>query len=261
MRRTMTALAGLAVFAYLGMCVLLFVFQRSLIYLPGSYAPAGDAPVMALPVPGGNILVTVQRKDGPRAVLYFGGNAEFVPYSLPGLAGAFPDRSLYLAHYRGYAGSSGSPSERAFFADALALFDAVHGEHPRITVVGRSIGSGVAAYLAAMRPVERLVLVTPFDSLAAVAARHYPVFPVRLLLRDRFDSFRYAPQVTAPTLLIAAEDDEVVPRSSTEALLASFRPGLASMVVLPGTSHNTIDLNPRYRVLLGSDTRFDGRPE
>jgi pimeloyl-ACP methyl ester carboxylesterase len=246
MFRPMITAAALAVLIYAAVCAALFVFQRSLIYLPQPFPAEALSRAMRLPVEGGEVLVTVRAHSGPKALIYFGGNAEAVPYSLPELAEAFPDRALYLAHYRGYGGSSGSPSEAALFADALALYDTVRRTHQDIAVMGRSLGSAVATYLAGSRPVSRLVLVTPFAGMAEVAARHYPFFPVRLLLRDRFDSASYAPRVDAPTLMLVAGDDEVVPRESALRLHAAFRPGLADLRVIAGAGHNTISLDPEY---------------
>jgi pimeloyl-ACP methyl ester carboxylesterase len=172
---------------------------------------------------------------------------------MPDFSQAFPDHAIYLLHYRGYGGSSGKPSQDAIFSDALALFDQVHAAHPDITVIGRSLGSGVAVYLASRRPVARLVLVTPFDSVEDIAKRQFPFIPVRWILRDTFESWRYAPSVTAPTLIVAAERDEVIPRESTELLRSRFQIGVVSFVVLPGAGHNTISYSPRYlRLLNGS---------
>ena len=117
-------------------------------------------------------------------------------------------------------------------------------------LVGRSLGSGVAAYVASRRPVSRLVLVTPFESLAAVGARHYPALLVRWLLSDRFDSAEYAAAITAPTFLLAAADDDIIPPAHAEALLRAFRPGIATLQVLNGVGHNTIQLSPAYVGLL-----------
>ena len=240
--------------AYGALCGLLFLRQRSLLYFPQPRAADAPGELLALPITGGppeaRVLVTVRRRPGPKALLYFGGNAEDVAGQLPLLAAAFPEHSLYLQHYRGYGGSSGQPSERALFADALALFDRVRPDHGQIAVVGRSLGSAVAVHLAAHRPVDRLVLVTPFDSIEAVAARHYPLVPVGLLLQDKYRSDRAAPRVGAPTLLIAAERDEVIPRANTDALLSSFRPGVASLVVLPVDGHNAVEGFPGYLPLL-----------
>jgi pimeloyl-ACP methyl ester carboxylesterase len=130
--------------------------------------------------------------------------------------------------------------------DALLLFDRVHAEHPNIIVMGRSLGGGMAVRLASQRPVIRLVLVTPFESLAGVAASLYPYFPVRWLLRDTYDSGSYAPRIAAPTLIIAAELDEVIPRWSTEQLYARFPKGAATMTVIPGGGHNTLSDSPLY---------------
>lgn len=250
MWRTVLSVVGVVALVYLGLCVALFVWQRSLIYFPHPRSTQTTAGTIRLPVDGAELLVTVRERDGPDALLYFGGNAEDVAYSLPDLAAAFPAHALYLLHYRGYGGSSGTPSEAALFADALALFDRIRSQHGKVVVVGRSLGSGVAVHLASLRPVERLILVTPYDSILDLAVGQFPLFPVRWLLRDKFESWKYAPQVTAPTLLLAAEHDEVIPRASTQALWARFRPGLARLEVIGGTGHNSISDSPEYIALL-----------
>lgn len=243
MRSALISLAAFAGLAYVALCAALFFFQRSLLYYPH---PASSEPRMELPVDGAVLRVLARPQAGAKALLYFGGNGEDVSYNLPGLAAAFPDHALYLLHYRGYGGSTGAPSEAALFADAAALFDKVRAQHQEVAVVGRSLGSGVATWLASRRPVARLVLVSPYNSIQELAAGLYPWVPVRWLLHDKYESWRYAPQVTAPTLLIAAERDDVVPRASTDALLPRFRTGLATFRVLPGTDHNSIAGHPDY---------------
>ena len=244
--RTAAWLLGLALLAYAGICAALFVFQRSLLYFPQPAALAAPASLLTLQRPDALLQVSVRPHGGPKALIYFGGNAEDVSLSLPALAQAFPDRALYLLHYRGYGGSSGQPTEEHLHGDALALFDQVRASHPDIAVVGRSLGSGVAVSLASQRPVARLALVTPYDSIAHIAAAQFRYFPVRWLLLDRFESWRHAPAIRVPTLLIAAGHDEVIPRASTERLLASFGPGVASLVVLAGTGHNTVSSSAGY---------------
>jgi pimeloyl-ACP methyl ester carboxylesterase len=123
-------------------------------------------------------------------------------------------------------------------------------QHAEVTVIGRSLGSGVALHLASLRPVARLVLVTPYDSMVELGARHYPMFPIRWIMRDRFESWRYAPLVTAPTTLITAENDGIIPRSSSNLLLTRFTPGVARQVVVAGAGHNTISDDPSYGRLL-----------
>ena len=251
--RGLIVIAALIVFAYALVCVALYVFQRSLIYFPQpASALAPGTTTLALALDGQRVLVTVRPHAGRAAVLYFGGNAEDVSVSLPELTAAFPDQAIYLLHYRGYGGSSGKPSEKALVADALALAEQVRAQHPDLTVIGRSLGSGVAVQVASARPVARLVLVTPYDSVQGLAAQQFPYVPVRWLLIDTFESSRHAPQVTVPTLLIAAEHDEVIPRASTDALFARFRPGVATLRVIAQTGHNTISASPEYIALLAA---------
>jgi pimeloyl-ACP methyl ester carboxylesterase len=239
-----------AVVLYAALCGALYVFQRSLIYFPQPRFNEDGTTLMTLHVGARTTLVSTRPTTGPDALIYFGGNAEDVSLSMPDFTRAFPNSAIYLLHYPGYGGSSGKPSEAAIFADALALFDQVHAEHQSIVVIGRSLGSGVAVRVASVRPVARLVLVTPYDSLQNVAAHHYPYFPVRWVLRDKFESCRYAPQVVAPTRIIVAEKDEIIPRASTDRLRTCFGNGSVSYVVVAGADHNTISDSPDYLSLL-----------
>lgn len=237
---------GMALLLYIGACAVLFVFQRSLIYFPQPRSLGGPDTMFVLPVPGADLVISTRPHAGPKALIYFGGNAEDVSDSLPSFSSAFPDHAVYMLHYRGYGGSSGTPSEEVLHEDARALFDKVLLDHPEIAVVGRSLGSGVAIRLASQRPASRLVLVTPYDSLQEIAAKQFPYLPVRWLLTDKFESWRHAPAIRVPTLLLAAEHDEVIPRASTERLNAAFAPGVASLVIIRGVGHNTISNTAQY---------------
>jgi len=253
MPRAILIIAAIGAIAYVGLCVALFLAQRSFIYYPQPRSPTDDSPTLTLNLDGERVQVSTRLAPGPNAVIYFGGNAEEVSHSLPALAAAFPERSLYALNYRGYGGSTGKPSEATLIADALALFDHVHADHPRIIVIGRSLGSGVAVHIASLRPAESLVLVTPYDSLAELAASQFRFFPVRWLLIDKFESWRYAPKITAPTRLIAAQDDEVIPLASTQSLFEHFPKTSATLTVVPGAGHNTISESPDYvRFLRGT---------
>ena len=250
--RWLAVVAGVAVLLYGLACAGLFVFQRSLLYAP---QPARlDVPSLRLPVAGAELQVSVRLLANAPALLYFGGNAEDVSGTWAELAGQFPDRSLYLMHYRGYGHSTGSPTEAALHADAQALYqhvrDVMGGENPDIAVMGRSLGSGVAVRLAAENRVSQLLLVTPYDSIAAVAAGHFPWFPVRRLMRDVFDSAALAPRITSPTTVITAEHDEVIPRERTDALVKRFAPGVAREVVIPGSGHNSVSAGQAFRQAL-----------
>jgi pimeloyl-ACP methyl ester carboxylesterase len=246
--RAMLTMAVVAALAYLGLCVLMFAAQRQLLFFP---TPATGEPAQRLPRgDGGHILFAERARPGEHAVLYLGGNAEDPTAAVRMLAQAFPDHAVYGLHYRGYAGSAGEPSEVALREDAAAWFAHLQQRHPRITLIGRSLGTAVAVRLAAGQAVERLVLVTPYDSIVAVAAGHYPWLPARWLVRDRFEAWKDAARVHAPTLLLLAEHDSVIPPAHGHALHRHFKPGIAQLHTLAGTDHNSIAAHPDYLRLL-----------
>jgi fermentation-respiration switch protein FrsA (DUF1100 family) len=251
---TLATLVVAVALAYAALCAFIYATQRSMIYFPTAEAsPAGARPLEVrsqgetLRVWAGGVGLD---DAGTAALIYFGGNADDVAVHLPAFVAAWPRRALYLVNYRGYGGSTGTPSEAALGVDAAAVYDAVRRRHhgAPIAVIGRSLGSGVAVQLAAARPVDRLVLVTPFDSLVEVARTHFRWLPVHALLRDRFDSAARvrAGEVDAPTLIVIAGDDEVVPAARGEALAAAFPPGQLVVERIEGATHNTVDSFPRY---------------
>jgi uncharacterized protein len=230
---------------YAGLCLLVFLTQRSQIYYPVGESAAPGAKPMLFASGGAQIKVWTVERPGPAALLYFGGNAEDVGASIGRFAGRLPRHSLYFVNYRGYGGSTGRPSEDALVADAIALYDQLRATHAEISVVGRSLGSGVAVQLASARDVRRLALVTPFDSLVNVARVHFRWLPVGLLMLDRFDSAGGAPAIAADVLVVIAEADEIIPRGRSDALIEGFR-SRPRIVVLEGARHNDIDQDPRY---------------
>jgi pimeloyl-ACP methyl ester carboxylesterase len=239
-------IAPLAVYATA--CAMLYATQRQHIYKP---KPRGNllVPTMPLPRHDGDVLVSMRLHEGPKAIVYFGGNSEDVSHSVPLIAEAFPDTAVYALHYRGYGGSAGRPTEADLVADAIALFDTVQRRHPDVVVIGRSLGTGIAIQVAARRHSRHLVLVTPYDSIAEVAAGRYPAFPVHWIVQDRYESWRVAPHIRVPTLVIAAEFDQTIPMRHTQRLLQHFAPGIARFVLLPGEGHS-FGLTPEFLAAL-----------
>jgi hypothetical protein len=245
--KTIAAIAALLAILYALACAWLAWRQRDLIYYPQlTRVPVsetdfaldrGDATLRGWRVNPG-------RRD---AIVYFGGNAESIESMAPRLAAWFPEHTSYLLAYRGYGASDGRPSEAALTSDAVALYDAVRRAHPegRIALIGRSLGSGVAAHVAARRPVDALVLITPFDSLASVAQAHMRWLPVRWLMRDRFEAVRDLAGYRGPVLVIRAGQDEIVPAASTQALVDAL-PVRPAVVDLSEAGHNTVDGDPRF---------------
>ena len=232
---------------YLTACAGLYFSQRALLYHPQPSLEIYRAlPKLKLAVKDAELSVSIRPHKGADALIFFGGNAENVAWSMPLFSSLFPDYAIYLPDYRGYGDSTGKPSEEALHNDALSLFDKVYAQHSNVVVVGRSLGSGVAVRLASQRPVARLMLVTPYDSILNVAQSRFPWFPIQWLLIDKFESWRYAPKISVPTLLVAAENDEVISYASTENLFHSFGKNVASLKMVAGTNHVNIFDKPSF---------------
>ena len=193
----------------------------------------------------------VRNHDGASlapALIYFGGNAEEVS-GIALQAREFCGVSLALFNYRGYGRSDGHPSESALFSDALAIYDLVAArpavDRKRIVAFGRSLGSGVATYLASQRPLAAVVLVTPYDSMTAVARAKYPFVLADLLLKHPFDSISRARSIDAPLLALIAGADTIIPPVHAKRLAAAWR-GPVTSIVIEGAGHNDVDSDPRY---------------
>ena len=228
--------------AYAGLCAWMYAVQRQLVYFPQFTHADAATTDFALERDGVVLRGWVANPGRARAVVYFGGNGESVQDNRPLFERWLPGHSVYLVAYRGYGASDGQPSQPALLADALAIFDHVQRAHPRhpVSLVGRSLGSGVASHVASQRPIGRLALVTPFDSLAAVAQAHYPWLPVRWLLRERYDSVAALAGYRGPVLVVRAGRDEVVPSANTDRLVAAL-PRPPQVVAMPQAGHNTLD--------------------
>jgi pimeloyl-ACP methyl ester carboxylesterase len=256
MRGLLIAIATIAALVYAGLCVFLYAQQRQLIYYGWTTAADAADTDFALRRPDATLRGWVVNPGKPDPILYFGGNAERVEANREEFVRLFPERSVYLLAYRGYGASEGEPSEAALVADAAALYDHLRAKHPRqrIAAIGRSLGSGVAAQLAARRPLERLALITPFDSMTATAQGHYPLFPVDWLLRERYDSAGALREFAQPLLILHGGRDEVVPETRTQALIAAL-PARPQVLRFDTADHNDIGAFPQYADALSAFMR------
>lgn len=245
MTNLLTWVASIAVIAYTGLGVLLYIGQRNLLYFP---APENDlVHENSVRWTSGSETIKIWRVGaGTNALLYFGGNAEDVAFNIPEFKQFFPDHTLYLVNYRGFGGSTGKPTEAGLYEDALNVYDRVNENHENISVMGRSLGSAVAVHLASKRDVKQLVLVTPFDSMLNMAKGMYPLYPVSLLLKDRFDSIGKIGEIGASILVLVAGQDGIIPRERTDSLIDAIPAGQIYVQVVENASHNTIQSSTDY---------------
>jgi hypothetical protein len=228
----------------------MFEFQSHLIFPTHAVPSAGpwpkDAERLSLKAAGGQELAGIhipadEPSEDRTLILGFGGNAWNAQDVAEYLHELFPDEDVATFHYRGYAPSQGSPSSEALIADAPLVYDlAVERLKPkRVIAIGFSIGSGIAARLAAVRRLDGLILVTPFDSLKAVAQSMYPWLPIGPFFEHEIDAASALEALDVPVAIIAAEHDEIVPGERTDALRKRVRT-LALDHTIPRSGHNDI---------------------
>jgi pimeloyl-ACP methyl ester carboxylesterase len=242
-RKILLGLVGLGIGLYCGLCAYLFAIQRSLIYYPrpATAAPAGYAP-LAVDVPGIGVLQDwrLPAQPGKPTVIFFHGNGDVTTsFSEFGMRLHAHGWGVVLAGYPGYSGNPGQPTESNLMAAARATIAAARAN--RVIVWGHSLGSGVAARMAAEGRAQGLVLEAPYTSLPNVAAMVYPYIPVHLLMRDRFDTQSLTGRIKMPVLIFHSIDDAQIPFSMGDQLASTLH---ACLVKMQGAGHypQTVDL-------------------
>ena len=256
--RKVAGIAGIASVLWVGFTAAIAASQRRLVFNPTIKRE------VASPRSSGHRtrLVTLRAADGTRlsgwlmkpavvgphpAVVYFGGRSEEVSWVARDAGKLFPGMTVLAVNYRGYGDSQGDPAENHMVEDGCMLFDWLaarsHVDPSRVAVVGRSLGSGVAVQVAMQRPVHSVVLITPYDSILAIAQRRFRAVPVSFVLRHRFESIKYAAELKAPTYVVRAASDDVVPHSHTD-LLVSKLGKLHLDEIIPDSDHLNIPYLP-----------------
>jgi len=240
---------GLIVSVYVLIGACLFMFQRDFVYFPTEETPHAYQ-TEKLSINEESINVVVVNSEMSDAILYFGGNGETVANMAPDFAKTFPNHTVYLVNYRGYGGSSGIPTENNLYTDASAIYDLVTIRHKNLSVIGRSLGTGVATYLASTKVIHKLVLVTPFDSAEHIAQDQYPFYPISILFLDKYNSFDRVDKIKSPTLIILAEKDLEIPAKYSSRLIGKFPTSQIEVSTIKETGHNNIIKTTTYLSLL-----------
>jgi fermentation-respiration switch protein FrsA (DUF1100 family) len=236
------------VFVYLAAIGYLFLFQRSYVFHPGG--TLAEPATLGL---AGIEVVALQAEDGTEltgwyapapggrpTLLYFHGNAGNLSGRADRFATVLGSRFGLLAmSYRGYPGSGGSPSQTALFADALSAFDWLAERTSDIVVHGESLGTGVAAFVAAERPAQALILEAPYTAALDIAGEAYPWVPVSLLMRDPFLTREHVRRVEEPVLIVHGTQDRVIPVEHGRRLFeAAGEP--KRLLIIEGAAHDDL---------------------
>ncbi len=245
MKKIIKKISILLLLGYVGMGLFLYINQRDFLYFPTPDTPTAYNN-MTLQNEGASINVIVLNEGYENAILYFGGNAESMAGSSDYIAQQFPTFTVYLMDYRGYGGSTGKPTEKGLYSDALKLYDTIKSKHNRISIGGRSLGTGIATYVAAHREVSKLALITPFDSIVNVAHGRYPIYPVSILLHDKYDSVSRIKEIKAKTFIVMAENDRIILRERTQKLIDAFNPAQLKVTMIENRGHNDISSDAGY---------------
>jgi uncharacterized protein len=239
---------------YIMVLLFLFIQQKKFIFFPTQIKHSSPPGSTEFQFNHDNVSLygwlLQERYAQDRLIIYYGGNAEDIYYAAEQFE-EFGDTAALLVNYRGYGASTGAPGEKELFNDAIAIFDEITERYnpEKIYLMGRSLGSGVASYVAAQRSVTGVILITPFDSIAAIAKRRFPYLPVEMVLQHKFSSIKYATRFTAPSLVIYGGRDTTVLPSQTQKLIEQIQ-GETTVEYIEAAEHNNIELFDEYNLAI-----------
>ena len=245
-RNALILLSGGLIALYVGAATYLYVVQRDLLF-PRSTTVI-DAPGQSsiyrtrnIVEPDGTKLTIWEcpalRQGIGTFVLFYGNAASVLEFEDAGEEIHRHGFGVVLASYRGYSGNTGHPSEQGLMADARAILATLPKNGGPVILWGHSLGSGVAARMASEGRASALILESPFTAAVDVAAGAYPMFPVRWLMKDRFDTLSLVPRIKVPVLILHGTDDEAVPFGMSKALARAFGTR-ATLFPIAGAHHN-----------------------
>jgi uncharacterized protein len=239
---------GAVVVGYLAICAYMYAIQRSMLFIPDIRDVSGDvsrlrgAEAVILTTSDGETLNAwwkPPRTNRDPVYLYLHGNGANLSRRTGRFQAMTEDGAGLLAvSWRGYGGSTGTPSEAGLMRDGAAAYGWLAARIPpsRIILFGESLGTGVAVALAASQPATLLVLDSPYASIVALGAQRFPFLPVALLSRDPFRSVEMAPKVTIPVIAQHCTHDWVIPLSESQRLMRAF-PAAPDLTIIEGRCH------------------------
>ena len=231
---------AIAILLYMVVGLYLFFYQEKLLFRPDLAPKEVTLPEEAQVFISDGLEVGVVDKDSDVTLFYFGGNADNALQIL-GLLHHLP-YNIVTYNYPGYGRSKGTPSQEALYNSALNIFQKFRNE--KNIIIGRSLGTAVAAFVAAKDHPLGVILITPFHSVEYLARLRYPIYPVSLILKHPFKEYLYIKQVKAPVFIILAQKDDITPPPSFEKL-KPYITNLQKIVTIPGSTHGDILDHPQ----------------
>jgi len=253
--KTLITFSAFIFFIYFSLCAALYFFQDNFIFFPPRpdnqwyskiksfeyFIKTDSATLHGWKISNKNI-------NHKASIIYFGGNAEEVSYNIED-ADFYSARHLFFTNMPGFGSSTGTPSEQSFFSNALQTYDHIIEQYnldpEDVFIMGRSLGSSVATYVASKRKSKGLILITPFDSVENIAVNNYSLFPVKLLLKHKFKTEQYIDQVNAPIMFIATDNDGVIPATNL-ANLYEPRAEKINLLKINDADHGSISHKEKY---------------
>ncbi len=253
--RVIKKLLILSAIIYILACLFIFFYLEKLILWPQKLSDEITALSMQkynvedieLKMKDGTIIrgwfVKNSNSEKSNLLIYFGGNAEELSRVIPKMS-RLSQWSVALINYRGYGMSEGTAVETTLYSDSTEIYDYFASREDvnknNIVVMGRSIGTGVATYLAANRDASAVILSTPYDSLVSVVQKRCPILPVDLILSHKYDSIGRADSIKIPLLIIAGTEDKIIPTWHSRKLKEAWG-GKVFYQEISGEDHNSID--------------------
>lgn len=241
----------LTLLIYIALLLLLFYYQKTFIFFPpennllrfnswkdNEITIPGEYSLQAWHI-NNNIMNNI-------AIVYYGGNAEEVSSGLE-LAKKYNATNVFCVNLNGYGKSEGTPSKNNFYKSGLSAFQYIcrnfNITESNITLMGRSLGSATASYIASKTNPKSLILITPFQSIMKMVPKMIKVlFPMQFILRHKFDNEKNLRTVNCPVLVIAASNDEIIPIEQTKEVFSSIKSD-ALYKIIENTDHQNILYN------------------
>lgn len=230
----------IALLLYLVSTLYLYFRQEKILFRPDLAPKSITLPTDARRVFIDELEVGILDKRSDTTIFYFGGNADNALQILT-LLGNLP-YNIVAYNYPGYGNSKGEPSEKEIYNSAQKIYQKYH--NIKNIIIGRSLGTAVAAFVAAKDHPLGVILITPFHSVEYLARLRYPIYPVSLILKHPFKEYLYIKQLKAPVFVILAQKDDITPPPSFEKL-KPYIPNLQKIVTIPGSTHGDILDHPQ----------------